>query len=155
MKSIPLTQGQYAIVDDEDYNELSKHKWSAQWDPKIKSFYAVRHSNRNFITHKQIAIFMHRMIMGLEYGDKRQVDHIDHATLNNLRWNLRVVTHRQNHENRKDQSKHGAGIYRVNRMKNPYQLLLRIDGKRCHAGLFTTVEEAIVTRTEILESLTG
>ena len=32
---------------------------------------------------------MHRQVLGLEYGDKRQGDHIHHGE-------LRIVTHRQN-----------------------------------------------------------
>ena len=27
MKEIPLTQGKFTIVDDDDYEELSKYKW--------------------------------------------------------------------------------------------------------------------------------
>ena len=27
MKEIPLTQGKFAIIDDEDYNEINKYKW--------------------------------------------------------------------------------------------------------------------------------
>jgi hypothetical protein len=30
MKHIPLTQGQFAIVDDADFEWLSKWKWTAQ-----------------------------------------------------------------------------------------------------------------------------
>ena len=29
MKRIPLTQNKFAIIDNEDYEELSKHKWYA------------------------------------------------------------------------------------------------------------------------------
>ncbi len=42
MKLIELTQGQAAIVDDEDYEELNQHKWYAQWNKGTKSFYAGR-----------------------------------------------------------------------------------------------------------------
>jgi len=41
-KTIELTQGQVAIVDDEDYEYLSQWNWQAAWQKNIKSFYAVR-----------------------------------------------------------------------------------------------------------------
>ena len=39
-KTIPLTQGQVAIVDAEDYERLSRRNWYAQWCPKTRSYYA-------------------------------------------------------------------------------------------------------------------
>ena len=38
MKKIPLTQGQFALIDDEDFKKICKYKWHAQ---KAKNnFYA-------------------------------------------------------------------------------------------------------------------
>ena len=94
MKEIPLTQGQFAIVDDADYDWLNQYKWCAC---KCRgNFYAIRQS-----TH----IYMHRQILGLERGDKRQGDHQNHNTLDNRRDNLRVCTHRENLRNQKLQKK--------------------------------------------------
>jgi hypothetical protein len=66
MKRIPLTQNQFAIVDDEDFKNLAKYKWSASWQKHTKSYHAMRH-NRG----QPQRIRMHRQIMRLQYGDKR------------------------------------------------------------------------------------
>lgn len=42
MKEIPLTQGQVAIVSDEDYEDLSQFKWFAYYSTFTRSFYAKR-----------------------------------------------------------------------------------------------------------------
>jgi len=93
-RRIPLTQGKYAIVDPDDYERLSKHKWHA-----IKSkntFYAIRriHLSKNKWKH----IKMHREI--LDPPDHLYVDHINHKGFDNRKANLRTATHRQNSYNR-------------------------------------------------------
>lgn len=93
MKLIPLTQGQFAMVDDGDYDELMKFKW---WAKKGKNtYYAGRRNGR-------LNTLMHRHLM----GDIKGVayDHADGNGLNNQRSNLRVATSQENSQNRTKQS---------------------------------------------------
>lgn len=45
-------------------------------------------------------IYMSRLLLGLEKGDKREADHKNRNKLDNRRENLRIVTRRQNCENK-------------------------------------------------------
>jgi hypothetical protein len=42
MKFIERTQGQFAKVDDADFEELSAYKWNAKWQIGIEGYYACR-----------------------------------------------------------------------------------------------------------------
>jgi hypothetical protein len=85
---IPLTRGQFAIVDAEDYPRLSRFTWFAEGRPG--SFYAVRKENGK-------SIKMHRQITNAP--DNLVVDHIDHNGLNNRKKNLRLCTFAENCRN--------------------------------------------------------
>lgn len=97
MKTIPLTQGQFAQVDDVDYPILNQFKWTADFSKKMNSFYAFRRVNVN---GKRIKEYMARRIMGLTIGDKRTVDHLNHNTLCNIRSNLEIKSHAGNMRNK-------------------------------------------------------
>ncbi len=90
MREIPLTQGQVALVNDEDFEELNKYSWQAFWSEKAKAFYAKRGGGFQ----------MHRQIMAVT-DPKIHVDHWDHNTLNNQRHNLRPCTCNQNQYNKR------------------------------------------------------
>lgn len=94
MKTIQLTQGQVALVDDEDFERLNAFKWQAYFDPKAKSFYAVRKSR---VDGKRTTVRMHRVIVNAQPGDI--VDHINMSTLDNRRENLRICSNAQNCRN--------------------------------------------------------
>lgn len=94
MKKIPLTRGQFTLVDDADYDWLNGFKWLAKPGTNGKNFYAARSSER--INGKQSEIKMHRLILGLKKNDGKECDHIDGNGLDNRRSNLRVCSHHQN-----------------------------------------------------------
>jgi len=84
---------------------------------------------------------LHRMVMGLKPGDKMTVDHMDRDKLNNVRDNLRVVTHQQNQYNRGLYSTNKNGLRGVEKRSNGrYQV--RIGKKKTYLGSFATLEAA-------------
>lgn len=90
MKEIPLTRGKVALVDDDDFEELSKYKWHCmKYRDKL---YARRCVGRN------TKIYMHRQIAGDPEG--LVVDHSNGNGLDNRKSNLRNCTQQENLCNR-------------------------------------------------------
>lgn len=95
-KSIPLTKGQFAIVDNEDYEALVKFKWRAYYDGW--NWYAMR-ACRCPIVRQQHTIQMHRVVINAQQG--QEVDHLNGNGLHNYKGNLRFCNRSQNNANRK------------------------------------------------------
>lgn len=133
-KKIPLTQNQFALVDDEDYNTLIKYKWHAIWDSRIKNYYATHTKSSKKINGKlkQKTIYMHRII--LNAPKNRMVDHINHNPLDNRKCNLRIVSNRQNQQNqkRKTSSKY-PGVY-FHKSTQRWMARICINGKTKYLG---------------------
>lgn len=81
MKQIALSKGQFALVDDDDYDRLNLVKWSA--NNTGSNWYAVRRKGIGF-EH------MPRVIMNVP--NNVHVYHLDGDGLNNRKSNLVVVT---------------------------------------------------------------
>jgi len=90
---ISLTQGKVALIDDEDMELVSKHKWCVRREPN--NFYAATGVTRPSGVHTVLR--MHRLIMDAPRG--MDVDHINHNGLDNRRVNLRICTRTQNLRN--------------------------------------------------------
>ncbi len=161
MKLIPLSEKSkinsgkhFAMVDDEDYDNLIKFKWYIN-----KRGYVVRGIYIRE-TQKTIIVKMHRLILGLT-DPNINGDHIDRNRLNNQRSNLRSCTLIQNNFN-KSKRKNGSltSIYKGVSFARRNKKFLLQDGtikiyeytfiratlsfnkKQIHLGYFKTQEEA-------------
>lgn len=143
-KEIELTQGQVAIVDDNDYKWLSQWKWSAHRERG--NYYAERNSTT--YNGKRHSIKMHREILGLEYKDGKYSDHINRVTLDNQRSNLRVVSNAVNTRNHGEYSNNKSGHNGViwDKAHNKWQSYIGTDYKLIYLGLYDNIDNAIEAR---------
>lgn len=81
--AIPLTQGKYAIVDEDDYSMIMRYNWC----------YADGYA------YNKKAGLMHRLIMNTP--SNLVTDHQNHNTLDNRKCNLRNCTRQENNRNSK------------------------------------------------------
>lgn len=134
-KRIGLTQGKFALVDDDDYEWLMQWKWHYS-----NTGYAVR--NSPYVNGKRKTISMHREIM--KTPDYMDTDHRDLKRLNNQRYNLRVCTRSQNCQNKFRSSKNTSGYKGVvwHKKLEKWQAQIQRTKKNTHLGYFDTPEEA-------------
>src|SRR5262245_35202767 len=92
MIEVPLTRGKVALIDDADYELVSRFKWHAQRGGYGNTYYAV--TNIRLPDGKWTALRMHVLLLG-----HKGIDHIDGDGLNNQRSNLRLATQSQNSAN--------------------------------------------------------
>lgn len=138
-KLIPLTKGQFAIVDDADYDLLMQWKWT--YLQGRKTGYAVRYTK---VDDKRVTVYMHRFIINASTGV--EVDHKDRNGLNNTRNNIRIATPGQNRanapkSNRKTTSRY-KGVYRTNNPSRPWWAHIGIEGKSRTIGYFANELDA-------------
>lgn len=130
MKRIKLTQGKYAIVDDEDYDWLNQWKWCAQ-KTKYGGYLAVRGCRCPFTKHIH-TILMHRQIISCPKN--MDVDHINHKTLDNTKNNLRICNRAQNRRNSKIMNKY-KGITWHNQARQ-WMAQITVNYKHIYLGIF-------------------
>jgi len=147
MKKIPLSQGFEAIVDDGDYELVSKFKWSL-----VKAGGKMYARRIAYTTPKLLGrgknIYLHRFILKPE--GNLQIDHIDGNGLNNTRANIRVCTRAENLRNRRVTPNILKGLpkgvsYFRDGLKKPWIARIStksINQKSKHLGYFETAEEA-------------
>ncbi|MGB2864354.1 MAG: AP2 domain-containing protein [Sedimentisphaerales bacterium] len=133
-RRIPLSQGKYAIVDPEDYERLSRHKWYAC--KRNRTCYANR-GQWSPILKKRLTISMHREIIDVPVG--LFLDHINHNGWDNRKANLRPATAAENARNARYPKINTTSKYRgvwYNKKKKRWRAVISINNKKKHLGYF-------------------
>jgi hypothetical protein len=130
LRKIKLTRDRWALVDDEDYARISRHKWYC-----TNNGYAARGATRN---GKHVIILMHRQIMrALPW---MEVDHRNTVrTLDNRKSNLRLCRKHQNYCNR---GKYKSGVTSKfkgvcwSKVAGKWSAQITVNYKKKHLGYF-------------------
>jgi hypothetical protein len=152
MRTVPLhgkrAEGRVALVDDEDYELVSQHRWHVKQSDRANWVGRARHSLtgpyaqaylRGTGRASRVLITMHRLIT-----DWPQTDHIDHDGLNNQRSNLRPFTGAQNHANQRPQRGRSSQFKGVSfhGLTGKWFAKIQVDGKQTYLGLFASEDAA-------------
>ena len=149
--TVKLTRGKSMLVDEADLPLIAQFRWCAYRGRTM--FYAVTAVRRNGCW---TTLLVHRLLMGLDFGDPREVDHLDGDGLNNLRGrgndarpNLRITDNVGNARNLhgKRPSKRGVvptsarpGVYRSK--GGAWQAQIWSTGRLVYLGRHATEQEA-------------
>lgn len=136
MKTIKLTHGKFALVDENDYEKLSIYKWYYGTDG-----YAVR-KPYDRVTGTNPHIFrMHRVILDAKRG--QLIDHKNGNRLDNRKENLRFCTYIENGRNSKGRnSTSGFKGISWDKVNNKWKVQIN-PGKNINLGRFTSLDMAI------------
>ena len=136
---IPLSNGQFAIFDIDDYDLVVKYTWCAVWNKCTKTYYAS--TNIRSPEKRGQTMHMQRAIMDAPKG--MFVDHINHDSLDNRRCNLRLTTKSENMMNRRKLTPNASGLKGVyKKSKNKWYSKIKANGQEFNLGTFDTAEEA-------------
>jgi hypothetical protein len=132
MKTVPLSQGFAASVDDADYDRVSAYKWSAT---KVKNtVYGIRKIRTT--EGRTTSQLLQRFILAVT-DPEIHVDHEDHNGLNCQRYNLRKCVRGENDGNRRKTG--GSSQYKGvswSKGKGMWRACIRIE-RTVHLGYFS------------------
>lgn len=138
MIKIELTQGQFALIDDEDFPIVAPYKWCAH---KIgDTYYAATCAKDGRIFH------MHSLLLHREHG--QEIDHINRDGRDNRRCNIRLVSRAENNLNKPLQKNSSTGLKGVywNDVNKCWYAKITVGNKQKYLGSYQTKEAALAAR---------
>ena len=136
MRKIKLSNGQVALVDNEDFYLLS-HLGS--WQISTKGYAHMKKWNGK----KYQSLNMARVVMGLKIFDKNKVDHKNLNKLDNRRNNLRICDDTLNNLNVAKRRGNYTSKYKgVHKKINRWRVAITLNGKKRNIGSFVNEKDA-------------
>ena len=139
MKKIKLTQGKFALIDNQDYWLVADFNWCAK---KIRRNWYAHTGIRNPITGHWTTMVMHRLLAGFP---PFMLDHINQNGLDNRRKNLRPSNNSMNARNsrlRSDNTTGYAGVTWEKRISK-WRVRIGVDRRRINLGYFNDIDLAV------------
>lgn len=137
-------------VDEADLDAVTGIRWLRSSQGYACAFGAVSDGRPYFV--------MHRLLLGLRKGDKRQVDHVNRDRLDNRRANLRVVAQRlnlQNNVGHRDASSRFRGVT-WDKRRQKWAAQASDLGRHIFLGRFDDeIEAAVVAERWRLQNMPG
>lgn len=96
VRTIPLTRGYVAMVDEGDYARVAAHKWCVMVR-RTKTRTTVYAKRAQRLNGRKSWVYMHHFIL----GRVTRTDHRDGDGLNNTRFNLRPCSQSENLANKR------------------------------------------------------
>jgi hypothetical protein len=134
MKLIPLTQGKFTKIDDEDFEKINFCKWN------FNCGYA---DGRKCVDGKAKHVKMHRVILGAMDGE--YIDHINGDPLDNRKNNLRFCSTKENCRNNhtaRSYTGYKGSYFSIKRKK--YTSYITNNYKQIYIGIYDTALEAAI-----------
>tara|TARA_Y100000310_G_scaffold227435_1_gene229703 strand:- start:3006 stop:3506 length:501 start_codon:yes stop_codon:yes gene_type:complete len=145
-KKIPLTRGKFALVDDVDYEWLSRFSWHFHpANGRDTEGYAVGYIPKHLreLSNGKGKIAMHRLLINVL--PSLEVDHINHDGTDNRRANLRVVTRSEQTQNRRGAQRNSiTGVRGVSRLRHAdfYEAYVHVNRRKHYLGIFKNLDDA-------------
>ena len=134
------------LIDEDDYDRITAHKWRVMWGKaKKEQLYYFR--SRIWIDKYQDYkdVFLHRFLLGCTHGDGNVVDHKNHNTLDCRKENLRICTPAQNVQNSRMYRTNKIGYKGIKKAPTTGHWSARIqtpEGQRIMLGTYETADDA-------------
>ena len=137
------SKGEEFWFDLEDYDLIKNYCWYLS-----NNKYIVTGSGKN-------TKLLHRLITNCE--SNMVVDHINHNTMDNRRYNLRICTQSENTANSQIAINNVSGVTGVtwNSIKNKWESKIMVNRKTINLGRYNNFEDAVKARKEAEEKYFG